>query len=46
MDSLMLGPLRIAQVISLGGIAVGLAGLIWLYLLKRPLPDVKEQKAV
>ncbi len=39
-DSLMLGPLRIAQVVSLTGILVGLAGLAWLYLLKRPLPDV------
>jgi phosphatidylglycerol---prolipoprotein diacylglyceryl transferase len=39
-DSLMLGPLRIAQVVSLSGILVGLAGLAWLYLLKRPLPDV------
>lgn len=40
MDSLMLGPLRIAQVISLLGIAVGVAGLIWLYGLGRSLPDV------
>ncbi|HYW18823.1 MAG TPA: prolipoprotein diacylglyceryl transferase [Nodularia sp. (in: cyanobacteria)] len=39
-DSLMLGPLRIAQVVSLTGILVGLAGLAWLYLLKRSLPDV------
>ncbi|GAX34209.1 prolipoprotein diacylglyceryl transferase [Nodularia sp. NIES-3585] len=39
-DSLMLGSLRIAQVVSLMGILVGLAGLAWLYLLKRPLPDV------
>jgi phosphatidylglycerol:prolipoprotein diacylglycerol transferase len=39
-DSLMLGPLRIAQVVSLTGIVVGLAGLAWLYLLKRSLPDV------
>ncbi len=39
-DSLMLGPLRIAQVISLVEIAIGLAGLAWLYLLNRPLPDV------
>lgn len=39
-DSLMLGPLRIAQVVSLTGIILGLAGLAWLYLLKRPLPDV------
>jgi phosphatidylglycerol---prolipoprotein diacylglyceryl transferase len=40
MDSLMLGPLRIAQVVSLGCMGVGLLGLIWLYGLRRPLPDV------
>jgi len=39
-DSLMLGPLRIAQVVSLVGIMVGLAGLAWLYIYKRSLPDV------
>ncbi|BAZ28977.1 prolipoprotein diacylglyceryl transferase [Cylindrospermum sp. NIES-4074] len=39
-DSLMLGPLRIAQVVSLIGISLGLAGLAWLYLRRRPLPDV------
>jgi len=39
-DSLMLGPLRIAQVVSLLGITLGLGGLAWIYLLKRPLPDV------
>lgn len=39
-DSLMLGPLRIAQVVSLLGIVFGLAGLAWLYIAKRPLPDV------
>ncbi|MFM6037064.1 MAG: prolipoprotein diacylglyceryl transferase [Sphaerospermopsis kisseleviana] len=39
-DSLMLGPLRIAQIVSLTGISLGLAGLAWLYLFKRPLPDV------
>ena len=40
MDSLMLGPLRIAQVVSLTGVALGVAGLLWLYLLKRQLPDI------
>ena len=44
-DSLMLGPLRIAQVVSLIGIALGLAGLAWLYLAKRPLPDVVFTKS-
>lgn len=39
-DSLMLGFLKIAQVVSLTGILLGLAGLAWLYLAKRPLPDV------
>ncbi|HIK12362.1 MAG TPA: prolipoprotein diacylglyceryl transferase [Oscillatoriaceae cyanobacterium M33_DOE_052] len=38
-DSLMLGPLRIAQMVSLTGILLGLAGLAWLYLLNRGLPD-------
>ena len=40
MDSLMLGPLRIAQVVSLAQIAVGVLGLVWLYGLRRSLPDV------
>jgi phosphatidylglycerol:prolipoprotein diacylglycerol transferase len=39
-DSLMLGPLRMAQMVSLGGMTLGLLGLTWLYVLKRPLPDV------
>ena len=39
-DSLMLGPLKVAQVISLSAIALGLVILVWLYILKRPLPDV------
>lgn len=44
-DSLMLGFLRIAQVVSLSAIAIGILGLIWLYVLKRPLPGkVKSQK--
>ncbi|WP_013320733.1 prolipoprotein diacylglyceryl transferase [Gloeothece verrucosa] len=43
-DSLMLGPLRIAQVVSLVGIMAGITGLIWLYRLKRPLPDVVSSK--
>lgn len=40
MDSLMLGPLRMAQMVSLGGMFLGMVGLAWLYVLKRPLPDV------
>ncbi|HLO52579.1 MAG TPA: prolipoprotein diacylglyceryl transferase [Kamptonema sp.] len=39
-DSLMLGPLRIAQVVSLTGIVVGFLGLAWLYWFDRALPDV------
>ncbi|NJR38436.1 MAG: prolipoprotein diacylglyceryl transferase [Leptolyngbyaceae cyanobacterium CSU_1_4] len=40
MDSLMLGPLRIAQLVSLLGIVLGGAGLFWLYKMRRSLPDV------
>jgi len=39
-DSLMLGPIRMAQVVSLIGISLGVAGLLWLYVFHRPLPDV------
>lgn len=39
-DSLMLGALKMAQVISLSAIALGLLILAWLYLFQRPLPDV------
>lgn len=39
-DSLMLGTLRIAQVVSLGSIAIGAFGLFYLYKLGRSLPDV------
>ncbi|MBI4785039.1 MAG: prolipoprotein diacylglyceryl transferase [Oscillatoriophycideae cyanobacterium NC_groundwater_1537_Pr4_S-0.65um_50_18] len=38
MDSLMFGPIRTAQAISLIGVFLGTAGLIWLYGLRRPLP--------
>ena len=44
-DSLMLGPLRIAQVVSLVAIALGLAGLAWLYWFQRALPDVVSPEA-
>jgi phosphatidylglycerol---prolipoprotein diacylglyceryl transferase len=40
LDSLMFGPLRMAQFVSLAGIIFGIAGLIWLYGFNRPLPDV------
>jgi phosphatidylglycerol---prolipoprotein diacylglyceryl transferase len=39
-DSLMFGSLRISQVISLVGIAIGSIGLLWLYIRRRNLPDV------
>ncbi len=38
-DSLMFGPLKMAQMVSLVGIILGGAGLTWLYLLRRTLPD-------
>ncbi|MBF2028789.1 MAG: prolipoprotein diacylglyceryl transferase [Oscillatoriales cyanobacterium C42_A2020_001] len=41
-DSLMLGPLRIAQVVSLGSIAIGILGMVYLYRFQRPLPDVVD----
>lgn len=44
-DSLMLGPLRIAQVVSLVGIFAGISGLIWLYQRRRSLPDVVSSKS-
>ncbi|MGL5196034.1 MAG: prolipoprotein diacylglyceryl transferase [Chroococcales cyanobacterium] len=40
LDSLMFGPLRMAQFVSLTGIVLGIAGLVWLYGFNRPLPDV------
>ena len=39
-DSLMIGPLKIAQVVSLVAIALGLLILAWLYLFNKSLPDV------
>jgi phosphatidylglycerol:prolipoprotein diacylglycerol transferase len=39
-DSLMIGSLKIAQLVSLIGIALGGVGLFWLYGLKRSLPDI------
>jgi len=39
MDSLMLGELRAAQIVSLAAIALGMAGLVWLYGWRRSLPD-------
>jgi phosphatidylglycerol---prolipoprotein diacylglyceryl transferase len=39
-DSLMLGSLRISQIVSLVGITIGAIGLLWLYIRRRSLPDV------
>ena len=38
-DSLMFGPIRMAQFVSLVGIALGAIGLIWTYGLGKRLPD-------
>jgi len=38
-DSLMFGPIRMAQFISLMGIVLGLVGLVWTYGLGKRLPD-------
>ena len=40
MDSLMLGSFRIAQLVSISAIALGIFGLIWLYIWKKALPDI------
>lgn len=40
MDSLMLGSIQVAQLISLLGIVAGILGLIYLYKFQRPLPDI------
>ncbi len=42
-DSLMLGYLKMAQLVSLTGMMLGLFGLIWLYGLKRTLPDIVQK---
>ena len=42
-DSLMFGEIRVAQLISAVGVSLGVAGLVWLYGLRRSLPDVSNQ---
>lgn len=39
-DSLVLGSLRISQLVSLAGITIGTIGLLWLYIRQKRLPDV------
>ncbi|MDJ1184521.1 prolipoprotein diacylglyceryl transferase [Roseofilum sp. BLCC_M143] len=39
-DSLMLGDIRVAQLVSLAAISLGVLGLVWLYAFDRSLPDV------
>jgi phosphatidylglycerol---prolipoprotein diacylglyceryl transferase len=43
-DSLMFGPLKMAQMVSLVSIIFGSIGLIWMYLLRRPLPDTAPKQ--
>jgi len=38
-DSLMLGPIRVAQLVSLATMAIGAFGLVWTYGLSKRLPD-------
>ncbi len=45
MDSLMLGPLRVAQVVSLVQVGLGGLGLFWLYQWQRALPDIVKQNS-
>ncbi len=42
-DSLMLGSIRVAQLISAIGIVLGVAGLWWLYGKRQALPDVVKE---
>ena len=41
-DSLMLGSIQVAQLVSLVEIIIGILGLVLLYRLKRPLPDIQQ----
>ena len=43
-DSLMVGVLRTAQIISLVSILLGILGLVWLYVLRRRLPDTVRKE--
>ncbi len=43
-DSLMVGSLRTAQIISLVAISLGVLGLVWLYGLRRRFPDTVSKK--
>ncbi|MFN5563547.1 MAG: prolipoprotein diacylglyceryl transferase, partial [Pseudanabaena sp.] len=43
-DSLMVGGLRTAQMVSLAAIVAGIFGLIWLYGLRRRFPDTTPKE--
>ena len=45
-DSLMIASLKIAQIVSLVAIAFGILGLVWLYIIKRPLPDIIKWRKI
>lgn len=45
-DSLMVGSLRTAQIVSLVAIAAGSIGLVWLYAMRRRLPDTNSQEVI
>ena len=41
-DSLMLADFRIAQLVSLSAIAFGIFALVWLYIVKKSLPNISN----
>jgi phosphatidylglycerol:prolipoprotein diacylglycerol transferase len=45
-DSLMVGSLRTAQIVSLVAITAGSIGLVWLYAMRRRLPDTNSQEVI
>ncbi len=42
----MVGSLRTAQIVSLVAIAAGSIGLVWLYAMRRRLPDTNSQETI
>ncbi|MCG9886290.1 MAG: prolipoprotein diacylglyceryl transferase [Cyanobacteria bacterium] len=45
LDSLTVGGLRAAQLVSIAGISLGALGLVWLYGLRRSLPDIAPRSS-